>query len=877
MKNNENFTFEDINKEDILDIINKPYKFIYLNSEGKINIIEAFNYSNYNGKKENKNYNNKIELQMRITNKKEIDNDIKLMNGIIYIYNIKEKEKFNKILDYILKVNKSFGKNNFFPKIIIGDREEFKNNINKKDKFEKIKYIRFIKPEDNINNSINVAIEEFIKMKHIKEINDTFIKNNQINEKQILNNLSKVDINLLKCLKCNQIYKILIDPFYKRIHIYCNKCNFKKEFDILDFENFSKVRNCSVCQKIIDESNSNNYCFKCRIYLCNECAKNHLHPEEKKKNIIINLKINNNNFYQNNLVDVICNIHNKICYNYCLECKKNICVDCELKYHVDHKTQIFNKKVIKQIISMQRRNLEVEKQKINIIKVTVEDCLKSLKQYLDKIIQYKEKEINIKKTIIRQLELYKYDNILIDNVKNLRFLNFENSIYNGKNPWDKKLIDIFDMLNEPIKIKNILLNLKKCMKGPFDILQKIDITENIVSHEECENEIKEVVTDLCSLNKYINKNYFAISFNTGLLKIYNDDFENKIPIKIIKAFETHEHFNCLYKCLEKSLLLISNSKIKKINLSEDLKEYSIINEIEVNNELFKIVFEMNSFNALLTTNNLNQLIFYDLKNGNQISNVTRYLESGEEKEIVFIEKISENKIIIQLNNIYDLIEINMEKESIVSNFGLSDNNNYDIDENNIINSLLNNNNYNEKSFENKYWKIIEFEKKDNEIQIKNNYLINKELVYLGKINDHLLLLFDKKQNKLNLFNFNLYSNVIQFPFKSSRKPISSYFLYKKTGIFDVLFLLILTEGGYLSQYSLNINMGFIHEYDRIKIGLENNSITKCISDNSIFDKNEDKEYNETNNNVVKCINFSKTNFLFMTRDNLLYNLKNNVL
>ena len=286
---------------------------------------------------------------------------------------------------------------------------------------------------------------------------------------------------------------------------------------------------------------------------------------------------------------------------------------------------------------------------------------------------------------------------------------------------------------------------------------------------------------------------------------------------------------------------------------------------------------MNSFNALLTTNNLNQLIFYDLKNGNQISNVTRYLESGEEKEIVFIEKISENKIIIQLNNIYDLIEINMEKESIVSNFGLSDNNNYDIDENNIINSLLNNNNYNEKSFENKYWKIIEFEKKDNEIQIKNNYLINKELVYLGKINDHLLLLFDKKQNKLNLFNFNLYSNVIQFPFKSSRKPISSYFLYKKTGIFDVLFLLILTEGGYLSQYSLNINMGFIHEYDRIKIGLENNSITKCLSDNSIFDKNEDKENNEINNNVVKCINFSKTNFLFITRDNLLYNLKNNVL
>ena len=119
----------------------------------------------------------------------------------------------------------------------------------------------------------------------------------------------------------------------------------------------------------------------------------------------------------------------------------------------------------------------------------------------------------------------------------------------------------------------------------------------------------------------------------------------------------------------------------------------------MNEEVFKMVFEMNLFNALITTNNLNQLIFYDLKTGNQISNVTKFIESGEEKEITFIDKISENKIIIQLNNIYDLSEINMEKESLVSNFGETDNdNNNDINKNNIKTSLLNNNNYNEKGF-----------------------------------------------------------------------------------------------------------------------------------------------------------------------------------
>ena len=161
--------------------------------------------------------------------------------------------------------------------------------------------------------------------------------------------------------------------------------------------------------------------------------------------------------------------------------------------------------------------------------------------------------------------------------------------------------------------------------------------------------------------------------------------------------------------------------------------------------------------------------------------------------------------------------------------------------------------------------------KENKIQIRNNFLINKDLVYLGKINDQLLLLFDKIQNNLNLFNFNSYSNIKQLPFKSSQKPIGSYLLCKRTDILDILFL---CEEDYLTEYSLNLKMGFIYETDKIKIGLDSNNITKGILENSTFNKKEDKENNEINNNIVKIINFNKTNFLLMTRDNLLYNFKN---
>lgn len=62
----------------------------------------------------------------------------------------------------------------------------------------------------------------------------------------------------------------------------------------------------------------------------------------------------------------------------------------------------------------------------------------------------------------------------------------------------------------------------------------------------------------------MGKNYFAVGFSNGLLKIYNDDFENRIPTKIITAFEPSEEILFLSKSSEKSLLLVSYLKIKKL-------------------------------------------------------------------------------------------------------------------------------------------------------------------------------------------------------------------------------------------------------------------------------------------------------------------------
>ena len=77
------------------------------------------------------------------------------------------------------------------------------------------------------------------------------------------------------------------------------------------------------------------------------------------------------------------------------------------------------------------------------------------------------------------------------------------------------------------------------------------------------------------MHAYEDKIYFAVSFDNGLLKIYNDDFDNRIPINIIKIFEENEGIISLQKSSGNTLLLIGISKIKRINFSQNLLDYKI--------------------------------------------------------------------------------------------------------------------------------------------------------------------------------------------------------------------------------------------------------------------------------------------------------------
>ena len=830
---------------------NNTYLFFLINNEGKTSLIKAkINKENF--KKQNK----KIDFEEYNLNEKEAERYIKLIDGIIFIYTIQKNQNFPNIIDYIHKIGKKNKKEKLLPKIFFGDKTNMINSLNRaKEKrfFYKFKNIKFINETHKDNNkSITIALKEFIKMKNIYDKYEDYIKDNKINEKDIINDFSKSKINLTKCTYCNRVFKISINNFSNLFYLCCPKCKLEKKLNIEEFEKFKNFVKCNICKKEIN-INASNYCFKCKKNICKECTKIHLQNEENN-NKIIHPKINHI-IYQTNFIDIMCEHHKRICNNYCRDCEENICIDCEIESHIGHEAKIFDESEINELMKERKKILDKKKREYKKLKELIEDCLNELKKVFESLLESKEKMLALIDGMINELEKFKYDNTLIENIKNLNLELNKNILYNYKASWMKKLNDIFEHFNEPILIKKTKLCEEENLKGPYDILKQVKISQKI--DENLDN--NENITDICPLSDYNSENYFAVSYDSGALKIYKDNFDIRGPVKIFdNIFDKKERINYLYKSGKKSLILVGYSKIKKLLFSEDFKNYNVINEIEMENKLFKTVLELNCFDILIATNNLNQLLCINSKNGNLISDITKDID---EKEIHYIDKISETKIILMLNELNSMKNMRIEQGSIVEE---------DLKDNNIINEnslKANNKIYEANKSKNNFWRILDFGLGKNKIEIIKSYTFEKKIDYLGRLNDSYILLFnnnDMANNLLVIFDINSYSNIIEISFNYPQRPLVSFPMNKRKTLLDIIILL---EEGNIIQYSLNLLIGKIYPKARVKINAMNEL------NNDLYNLNGDN-INENKNNIVKIINLRKTNFLLITEDNSIYNLKN---
>ena len=225
---------------------------------------------------------------------------------------------------------------------------------------------------------------------------------------------------------------------------------------------------------------------------------------------------------------------------------------------------------INNLIYTKMNMIQNEKKNCENFKKFVQNFIESLKTYLNEKIENIEKEINNYEKIlqINNINKYTFDDNFIEQLKNIKLGYFGIVNYNYNASLKEKCNIIFESFKEPIKIiTNDLCKDENCL-GPFDIINK-----NIIN----DNGEKEQVTDLVYLHKYNNKNYFGLSFNNGKLKIYNDDFEKR-PIKIFDIFP-NERINYLYKSFGNHLIVVGNSKIKKLYISENIEECKVLNEI----------------------------------------------------------------------------------------------------------------------------------------------------------------------------------------------------------------------------------------------------------------------------------------------------------
>jgi len=259
--------------------------------------------------------------------------------------------------------------------------------------------------------------------------------------------------------------------------------------------------------------------------------------------------------------------------------------------------------------------------------------------------------------------------------------------------------------------------------------------------------------------------------------------------------------------------------------------------MEISDQLFKIALEMHELDALLTANSYNKLIFYDFQKGKQISNVTKYIDFNKEKEILFFDVLPSNKVIIKFAD---------PDESVINDDTLIVRNTISIKNNNPNEPLK------------VYWKILEFEKKDDSIELKKNYWLDENINYLGKINEELILISDPVLYYLSVFDFYKYSTIFKLSFNFISKPIITFPLYKRGNIYDILFLL---EKGNLMQFSLNIKTKTINCVSKIKINKTN-----------IKNNKQGKEHCDKTE-ILKMVKLTKKNFLLVDNDKCIYYLK----
>ena len=361
------------------------------------------------------------------------------------------------------------------------------------------------------------------------------------------------------------------------------------------------MENCFKCNRNLDNENKF-ICKECHLIYCITCFMN----DEHIKTNINNLNIKNNK----------CPIHEKELINYCLDCKKLLCIYCikQNEHHLNHSYESIED-MMPSIYKINQLRDKINKKKLAYeeLKNLLDEWIKELIKKIEKLKQNLEKEIELLEKLF-----YNFNQNFINYTYYYNFHDLNNYINNFNSEklhkfcmsvnFEEKTKNLFDFLcpynNKLIQQNFYLENPNYIGNG---IISKISDTLFFTYNEALKN---------IEINNYNN--------NKSILQ-----FSNKIKFyHLIYSVSSSKIDNLIYiyVCLMKSKKI----KIFIYNIEDDIIKISdeeIKDEIDENNNGDNIS-DSNSFildiftkciqltNQLIASSDNNNNIYIWQKNNN---------------------------------------------------------------------------------------------------------------------------------------------------------------------------------------------------------------------------------------------------------------------
>ena len=463
----------------------------------------------------------------------------------------------------------------------------------------------------------------------------------------------------LRCLNCSLIPSLTLDVKHHTINIDC-KCGVHNTLNITDylekgFKNNFNNQQCFLCQNKIDFKNErkNFFCQECNGFFCKNCIKKHEIQNSKHHTITLDK------------FDTYCILHKESNDYYCNTCQENICQYCFDEIHSKHNVVDLDdinlkRKEIKKI----KEYCMKEKENLFNLNTFIKKLLIKIQKEINKIMEYKENELEFKKTIIYSYET-KIDNYhTIKNVKNLLFninpFNFEDSannsdLNNSQNSSTEnidKLISVYKYIlsdsyinvDETIdeKSSNSIKEINKNFTKDISSSTKTDeVTKISYPHKKNKSKVSKDTVHIATCIEVINNNN---NKNEAKSKNKNDNkknLTNKVNLKNIAnihvANNNYEN-NVTNKHLDMNEEFCTvKTSYEKVNL----KQHVLKNNLNNNNFISANKIPKNQPSGKIKINNLikaKKLENYDPSNNNKTIDENNLLS----KKKLSIEKVKTN-------------------------------------------------------------------------------------------------------------------------------------------------------------------------------------------------------------------------------------------